>query len=89
MVQLLNQLPVSNIDRCLTFPIYLAGCLAENSVERDLLKERLQGQHDGFCNTNRVLRIMETAWQRRDNRRGPVEWQELLQVPGRYLPLLA
>ncbi|OAX42477.1 hypothetical protein K503DRAFT_346650 [Rhizopogon vinicolor AM-OR11-026] len=88
VVQLLNRLPVSNIDRCLVFPICLAGCLTEDPRKREFLKARLQGQHDGCGNTDEVLRVMETSWQRRDNRGGPVEWQELLHTQGHYLPLL-
>jgi hypothetical protein len=88
VVQLLNRLPVSNIDRCLVFPICLAGCLAEDPRKREFLKARLQGQHDGCGNTDEALRVMETSWQRRDDRGGPVEWQELLHTQGHYLPLL-
>ncbi|KAJ8597306.1 hypothetical protein M405DRAFT_724673 [Rhizopogon salebrosus TDB-379] len=85
VVQLLNQLPASNIDRCLIFPICLAGCLTEDPMKREFLKARLQGQHDGFGNTNQALRVMETAWQRKDSRGGPAEWQAMLH---RHLLLL-
>jgi hypothetical protein len=88
VVQLLNRLPVSNIDRSLIFPIYLAGCLTEDPMKREFLKARLQRQDDSFGNTNQTLRVMETAWQRRDSRGGPVGWQELLHTQGRYPPLL-
>ncbi|KAG1739188.1 fungal-specific transcription factor domain-containing protein [Suillus paluster] len=88
IVQILNRLPVSNIDRCLVFPICLAGCLTDDPMKREFLKARLQGQDDGFGNTSQTLRVMETAWQRRDNQGGAVEWQELLHIQGRYLLLL-
>ena len=88
VVQALSQLPVSNIDRCLVFPICLAGCLTDDPMKREFLKARLQGQHNGFGNTNQTLRVMETAWQRRDSRGGTVEWQDLLHIQGRYLLLL-
>jgi hypothetical protein len=88
IVQLLNRLPVSNIDRCLVFPICLAGCLADDPMKREFLKSRLQSQHDGFGNTNQTLRVMQTAWQKRDNQGGKVEWQDLLHIQGRYLLLL-
>lgn len=88
MVQLLSQLPVSNIDRCLVFPICLAGCLTDDPIKREFLKARLDGQHDGFGNTSQTLRIMETAWQRRDSQGGAVEWQDLLHIQGRHLLLL-
>ncbi|KAG1750872.1 fungal-specific transcription factor domain-containing protein [Suillus lakei] len=88
IVQLLNRLPVSNIDRCLVFPICLAGCLADDTMKREFLKARLQGQHDGFGNTSQTLRVMQTAWQKRDSQGGAVEWQDLLHIQGRYLLLL-
>lgn len=88
IVQLLNRLPVSNIDRCLVFPICLAGCLVDDPMKREFLTSRLQGQHDGFGNTSQTLRVMQTAWQKRDNQGGKVEWQDLLHIQGRYLLLL-
>ncbi|KAG2347823.1 hypothetical protein BDR05DRAFT_875401 [Suillus weaverae] len=88
IVQLLNRLPVSNIDRCLVFPICLAGCLVDDPMKREFLKTRLQGRHDGFGNTNQTLRVMQTAWQKRDSQGGAVEWQDLLHIQGRYLLLL-
>ncbi|KAG1821621.1 fungal-specific transcription factor domain-containing protein [Suillus subaureus] len=88
IVQLLNRLPVSNIDRCLVFPICLAGCLADDPMKREFLKSRLQGQHNGFGNTSQTMRVMQTAWQKRDNQGGRVEWQDLLHIQGRYLLLL-
>ncbi|KAG1781714.1 fungal-specific transcription factor domain-containing protein [Suillus placidus] len=88
IVQLLNRLPVSDIDRCLVFPICLAGCLVDDPVKREFLKTRLQGRHNGFGNTNQTLRVMQTAWQKRDSQGGTVEWQDLLHIQGRYLLLL-
>lgn len=88
IIQLLNQLPVSNIDRCLVFPICLAGCLVDDPMKRSFLKTRLQSQHDGFGSTNQTLRVMQTAWQKRDSQGGTVEWQDLLHIQGRYLLLL-
>lgn len=88
IVQLLNRLPVSNIDRCLVFPIFLAGCLTDDPMKREFLKARFQGQHDSFGSTSQALRVMETAWQRRDSQGGAVGWQDLLHIQGRYLLLL-
>ncbi|KAG2364613.1 fungal-specific transcription factor domain-containing protein [Suillus spraguei] len=88
IVQLLNRLPVSNIDRCLVFPICLAGCLTDDPMKREFLKTRLQGHQDGFGNITQTLRVMQTAWQKRDSQGGTVEWQDLLHIQGRYLLLL-
>ncbi|KAG2110232.1 fungal-specific transcription factor domain-containing protein [Suillus discolor] len=88
IVQLLNRLPVSNIDRCLVFPICLAGCLVDDPMKREFLKTRLQGQHNGFGNINQALRVMQTAWQKRDSQGGAVQWQDLLHIQGRQSVLL-
>ncbi|KAG1901082.1 fungal-specific transcription factor domain-containing protein [Suillus fuscotomentosus] len=80
MVQLLNRLPASNIDRCLVFPICLAGCLTDDPIIREFLKARLQPQRDGFGNIDQTLQVMETAWQRQDSQGGIVEWQNLLEM---------
>ncbi|KAG1858831.1 fungal-specific transcription factor domain-containing protein [Suillus subluteus] len=80
IIQLLNRLPASNIDRCLVFPICLAGCLTDNPIMREFLKARLRPRRDGFGSINQILQVMEAAWQRRDSQGGAVEWQNLLNV---------
>lgn len=84
----LQQLPVSILDRVLTFPIYLAGCMTDNPVQREVLKARLLSMQDGFANIHQTVRVLETVWHRRDNRGGAVEWRDLLHVQGRHRLLL-
>ncbi|KAI6168128.1 fungal-specific transcription factor domain-containing protein [Pisolithus thermaeus] len=88
IVQLLRQLPVSIMDRGLMFPIYLAGCLTDDAVQRDVLRTRLLGIQDGFRNVHQTVQVLETVWHRRDSRGGAVEWRDLLQVQGRHRLLL-
>ncbi|KAI6108005.1 fungal-specific transcription factor domain-containing protein [Pisolithus sp. B1] len=88
IVQLLRQLPVSIMDRGLMFPIYLAGCLTDDAVQRDVLRTRLLGIQDGFRNVHQTVQVLETVWHRRDNRGGAVEWRDLLHVQGRHRLLL-
>lgn len=88
IVQLLRQLPVSIMDRGLMFPIYLAGCLTDDTVQRDLLRTRLLGIQDGFRNVHQTVGVLETVWHRRDSRGDAVEWRDLLHVQGRHRLLL-
>lgn len=89
IVQLLRQLPVSIMDRGLMFPMYLAGCLTDDTVQRDVLRTRLLGiMQDGFRNVHQTVGVLETMWHRRDSRGGAVEWRELLHVQGRHRLLL-
>ncbi|KAI6042544.1 fungal-specific transcription factor domain-containing protein [Pisolithus marmoratus] len=88
IIQLLHQLPVSTMDRGLLFPIYLAGCLTDDGVQRDALRTRLLGIQDGFRNVHQTIGVLETAWHRRDNRGGAVEWRDLLHIQGRHPHLL-
>lgn len=88
IVQLLRQLPVSIMDRGLMFPIYLAGCLTDDTVQRDVLRTRLLGIQDGFRNVHQTVGVLETVWHRRDSRGDAVEWRDLLHVQGRHRLLL-
>lgn len=88
IAQLIRQLPMSTLDRTLVFPLCLAGCLTDDPMKRDIFKARLVGQQSHFGNIHQALMVMETAWQRRDTRGGPVEWRDLLHVQGRNLLLL-
>ncbi|KAI6155245.1 fungal-specific transcription factor domain-containing protein [Pisolithus tinctorius] len=88
VIQLLRQLPGSVMDQGLLFPIYLAGCLTDDAVQRDALRTRLLGIHDGFRNVHQAVRVLEAVWHRRDNRSGAVEWRDLLHVQGRHRLLL-
>ncbi|KAG6334492.1 hypothetical protein ID866_4603 [Astraeus odoratus] len=85
----LRQLPVSFMDRALIFPMYLAGCLADDRAKREVFKSRLLGVQDSFGNILQTVRVLEAVWHRRDNRGGgAVEWRDLLHVQGRNHLLL-
>ncbi|KAF9243472.1 fungal-specific transcription factor domain-containing protein [Melanogaster broomeanus] len=88
ITHLIRQLPMSALDRTMVFPICLAGCLTDDPLRREVFKARLVGQQSHFGTVHQALTVMETVWQRRDTRRGSVDWRDLLHVQGRNLLLL-
>ncbi|KIJ66899.1 hypothetical protein HYDPIDRAFT_108852 [Hydnomerulius pinastri MD-312] len=88
ITHLMRQLPMSILDRTLVFPICLAGCLTDDPVRREVFKARLVTQQSDFGNVHQALVVLNTAWQRRDNRGGASEWRDLLHLQGRSLLLL-
>jgi hypothetical protein len=88
--QLLNQLPPSEVDRSLVFPICLTGCLTDNHSHREMYKARLQGQDQNIGNLLQTRAIMETVWQTRDVQGGlvAVDWREIIRDRGVNLLLM-
>jgi hypothetical protein len=87
-MQLMNQLPVSEADRSLVFPICIAGCLADDPVHRGTLSGRLQAQDQSFGNLLQTRTAMEAVWQKRDNHGITVDWRQSLREQGRNLLLI-
>jgi len=66
VVRLFSQLPPSEIDRSLVFPICLASCMTNDSTRRDFFKNRLRSLNESYGNLLQVRRLMEAVWQKRD-----------------------
>lgn len=88
IMQFLSQLPPSEVDRSLVFPICLAGCMTDDAVQRDVLKGRLQAQDESIGNLMQTRALMETVWQKRDARGGVVDWRETMRERGLVLLLV-
>ncbi|KAJ6512967.1 fungal-specific transcription factor domain-containing protein [Mycena sanguinolenta] len=88
IVQLLGQLPPSEVDRALVFPICLAGCMTDDSTWRDFFKSRLQGLDESLGNLMRTRLLMEAVWQKRDVSGMTVDWRETMRERGLNLLLL-
>ncbi|KAJ7158512.1 fungal-specific transcription factor domain-containing protein [Mycena filopes] len=88
IVQYLRQLPASEVDRALVFPICLAGCMTDDSSWRDFLKGRLQGRDESLGNLMRTRLLMEAVWQKRDISGMTVDWRETMRERGLNLLLL-
>ncbi|KAF8206156.1 fungal-specific transcription factor domain-containing protein [Mycena galopus ATCC 62051] len=88
IVQLLGQLPPSEVDRALVFPICLAGCMTDDSNWRDFLKGRLQALDESLGNLMRTRLLMEAVWQKRDVSGATVDWRETMRERGLNLLLV-
>ncbi|KAF7374632.1 Zn(2)-C6 fungal-type domain-containing protein [Mycena sanguinolenta] len=88
IVQLLGQLPPSEVDRALVFPICLAGCMTDDSTWRDFFKGRLQRLDESLGNLMRTRLLMEAVWQKRDVSGATVDWRETMRERGLNLLLV-
>ena len=88
VVQLLQQLPVSEIDRALIFPICLAGCMTDDSMQRDILKGRIQAQDESIGNLLQARLVMEQTNQTRDTLQRQVDWREVQRERSPFLLLI-
>ena len=79
IVHLLAQLPPSDIDRSLVFPICFAGSMTDDSTRRDFFKGRLRGLNENFGNLLQIRRLMEVVWQKRDLGGKEVDIRETLR----------
>ncbi|KAJ7476037.1 fungal-specific transcription factor domain-containing protein [Mycena latifolia] len=88
IVQYLGQLPSSEVDRALVFPICLAGCMTDDSTWREFLKGRLQSLDESLGNLMRTRLLMEAVWQKRDVSGATVDWRETMRERGLNLLLV-
>jgi len=88
IVQYLRQLPPSEADRALVFPICLAGCMTDDSTWREFLKGRLQARDESLGNLMRTRLLMEAVWQKRDVSGQTVDWRETMRERGLNLLLV-
>ncbi|KAJ7126736.1 fungal-specific transcription factor domain-containing protein [Mycena epipterygia] len=88
IVQYLGQLPSSEVDRALVFPICLAGCMTDDSTWREFLKGRLQALDESLGNLMRTRVLIEAVWQKRDVSGATVDWRETIRERGLNLLLV-
>jgi hypothetical protein len=88
IVQLFHRLPASDLDRGLTFPICLAGCMTNDSTRRDFFSNRIRVLNESFGNLLQTRRLMETVWQKRDVCGKQTDVRESIQEQGMKLLLI-
>jgi len=88
VVRLMDQLPSSDIDRALMFPVCLAGCMTNDSTRRDFFKGRLQLLDGSIGNVMQTRLVMEAVWQKRDVNGGAVELRDTVRERGLTLLLV-
>jgi len=82
MVRMLDQLPSSDVDRALVFPICLAGSMTNDSSRRDFCKGRLQVLDGSIGNLMQTRLVMEAIWQKRDVSGAAVELRDTVRERG-------
>ncbi|KAF7328049.1 Zn(2)-C6 fungal-type domain-containing protein [Mycena kentingensis (nom. inval.)] len=87
IVQHLSQLPSSEVDRALVFPICLAGCMTDDAGQREFLKGRLLALDQSVGDLMRTRLLMEAVWQKRDVDGPKVDWREVMRDHGLNLLL--
>ncbi|RDX57055.1 hypothetical protein OH76DRAFT_1394812 [Lentinus brumalis] len=65
MLKLLNELTPSSFDRTLVFPLFLAGCMTDNQMIREVIKHRFFMQDATMGNILLAQTIMEEVWNAR------------------------
>uniref|UniRef100_A0A8H7Y332 Zn(2)-C6 fungal-type domain-containing protein n=1 Tax=Psilocybe cubensis TaxID=181762 RepID=A0A8H7Y332_PSICU len=88
IVRLFTQLPASEVDRTLVFPICLAGCMTNDSTVRDFFKGRLRLLNESYGNLLQTRRLMEAVWQKRDIGGKEVDFRETIREQGLKLLLI-
>ncbi|KAF8896476.1 fungal-specific transcription factor domain-containing protein [Infundibulicybe gibba] len=88
VVQLLNQLQPSEVDRTLLFPICLAGSMTNDLTRREYLKRRLLMLDESIGNVRQTRLTMEAVWQKRDVSGGPIDMRETIRDHGLNLLLV-
>ncbi|KAH7913770.1 fungal-specific transcription factor domain-containing protein [Hygrophoropsis aurantiaca] len=79
IIQTLGRIPASGLDHSLLFPICIAGCLTDDPVRRQVLKGRLDSQHEHFDNIHQIQGVMQAAWHHRDMTGAAIDWRQLLR----------
>jgi hypothetical protein len=94
VIRLMSQLPHSDLDNGLVFPICLAGCMTDNPDQRTYMLSRIQDAGN-IGNLAQTRSAMEGVWQRRDmlhNAGAPhnqfIDWRECLRDQGSNLLLI-
>jgi hypothetical protein len=88
IVRLFTQLPPSELDRSLVFPICLAGCMTNDSTIRDFFKGRIRTLNESYGNLLQTRRLMEAVWQKRDAEGKDVDLRETIREHGLKLLLI-
>ena len=85
IIQLVQQLSTGDMDQTIVLPIYIAGCMTDNLVQRQYLAGRLRSQSN-LGNLLQTRSAMESIWHKRDVLRQTgtpgwesVDWREGLR----------
>jgi len=88
VISLLKRLPITPSERGLILPIFLAGCLVDEPLERSFFRNRLSVQDPSYGSISLALKMMESIWARRDVQGPGIDWRMVSNEMGCYLLLL-
>lgn len=88
IMQLLQRLPTTNLDRALLLPLCIAGGLMDNQQQRMTVRNRLLGIGEDNVNVRQVVGLMLAVWQRRDSSGAMVDWRDVMREQALALLLL-
>ncbi|TFK50025.1 hypothetical protein OE88DRAFT_1661522 [Heliocybe sulcata] len=84
IVRILQRIPPSDVDRSITFPLFLAACVSDGQ-HRETFRARFAAQETGCLRSATRLRLLlETIWRQRDTGRGMVtlDWRDVMRELG-------
>ncbi|KZT29973.1 hypothetical protein NEOLEDRAFT_491030 [Neolentinus lepideus HHB14362 ss-1] len=89
IIQILQHIPSSDIDRSIIFPLFLTACVSDGP-NREIFRARFAAQDAGCLRSATRLRLLlETIWKQHDTGRGVVtfDWRDTIQELGLNLLL--
>jgi len=60
-----QNLPRSDVDKSLVFPLCIAGCLSATRAQKNLFRERLSPHH-AVGNCQRAVEVIDAVWAKRE-----------------------
>ena len=72
-------LPASEIDRSLVFPLCFAGCMTDDPALRRYFGDRLKAMDGPVGNCGKAMLLMEAVWSRRDNLGLVMSWRDVMR----------
>lgn len=88
ITRLLSQLPPSEADRALVFPLCFTGCATDDRAQRAWLRGRLEGHKESVGNVYQIRNVLDRVWAQRDAGGGAVDWRDVMRDQGWNLLLV-
>lgn len=80
VIQLVERLAPSELDRAIVFPLCLAGCLSEDMSRRTFFQRRLHHLDGGFKHSRQLQQVMEKVWHQRTIMKDAIDFRQVVQT---------
>jgi len=89
VVTAVQNLPCSDVDKSLVFPLCLAGCLSATGAQKDIFRGRLSPHHT-VGNCHRAVEVIDAVWAKRQALADGtvVDWRKSMEELGFRLLLV-